>query len=183
MVTHFVYVTHNLPEIYAKKKQICNNHACQNRGICVALNTTNYGCYCVGKYTGSYCQHRKNGCTSNNPCKNKGTCVEINNTLLCICKEQFAGKLCEKQISEYNNRSVCENHVCQNGAKCIENGSKVIIVKTQKLCTNDSAKLSTTIVILIIAGIVLFICLFAGFVYIRNKRRNNVSLVLIQQFI
>lgn len=82
----------------------CDVQSCENNGICVNKNDSNFMCNCPKGFTSTYCEQKQkiyiNACANHN-CLNNGTChVKIDNTYMCKCPEQNKGEFCEKTIKK-----------------------------------------------------------------------------------
>ena len=71
----------------------CSPNPCENNGICISSNGTNFTCDCPNGFYGDECQI--NPC-SDAPCENGGSCISISETnFTCECEFGFHGDLCE----------------------------------------------------------------------------------------
>lgn len=64
---------------------------CQNNAVCRVINNNSFYCFCVGYWTGQYCEISIPLCSRPNPCYNGGVCT--NN--VCDCPRNFTGYQCE----------------------------------------------------------------------------------------
>ena len=80
-----------------------NSVACQNGGVCKAIDSELYRCECKPEYTGSFCESIINACLSN-PCKAGATCDSLTTEkYLCRCPPGRKGLTCE--TGKYINTS------------------------------------------------------------------------------
>ncbi|XP_053672065.1 protein serrate [Anopheles nili] len=84
---------------------------CSGRGKC-ELSPMGTGCVCQSGFTGPFCQHNVNECTSN-PCVNNGICVDGEGDFSCECQPGWTGKTCTERAVQ------CLPGQCLNGGSCI----------------------------------------------------------------
>ncbi|KAJ6247098.1 ras gtpase-activating protein [Anaeramoeba flamelloides] len=85
-------------------KKDCGQNASPERGRCFP----NGECKCLTNYGGSNCQIM-NCIEGNNKCEH-GECQQDDGS--CVCDTGYNGTLCDNYL--------CENTVCKNGGKCVE---------------------------------------------------------------
>uniref|UniRef100_A0A4W3K6J7 Crumbs cell polarity complex component 1 n=1 Tax=Callorhinchus milii TaxID=7868 RepID=A0A4W3K6J7_CALMI len=115
----------------------CHSNPCVHGGECLELSWQNmygnsseipaefsyehavgYICRCQHGFTGSFCEMDVNECDQS-PCQNGGTCQNTAGSYICQCPtthqqgDFYGGKNCTDLLIG------CENHKCQNRAKCI----------------------------------------------------------------
>ncbi|KAF7990587.1 hypothetical protein HCN44_000392 [Aphidius gifuensis] len=81
---------------------------CGGRGRC-----SGSVCICDPGYTGQHCHENINDCQGN-PCLNGGTCVDLVNSFQCICREGWAGDLCDEGCISTNWDDDCNVCECRN---------------------------------------------------------------------
>uniref|UniRef100_A0A182N5S1 EGF-like domain-containing protein n=1 Tax=Anopheles dirus TaxID=7168 RepID=A0A182N5S1_9DIPT len=84
---------------------------CSGRGKC-ETGPMGPNCVCQTGFTGPFCQHNVNECTSN-PCANNGICIDGEGDFSCECQPGWTGKTCTERAVQ------CQPGQCQNGGSCI----------------------------------------------------------------
>uniref|UniRef100_A0A6I8QKJ8 Slit guidance ligand 1 n=1 Tax=Xenopus tropicalis TaxID=8364 RepID=A0A6I8QKJ8_XENTR len=99
----------------AVNKDDCKYSDCENGGTCLD-GINNYTCLCPSQYTGEYCEHLVDICSTDlNPCHSDSKCT--------VTPEGPNGQLCEMPSQA---PSPCKLTPCQNGANCIEVGNSAV---------------------------------------------------------
>uniref|UniRef100_A0A182MTH8 EGF-like domain-containing protein n=1 Tax=Anopheles culicifacies TaxID=139723 RepID=A0A182MTH8_9DIPT len=84
---------------------------CNGRGKCES-GPMGMSCICQSGFTGPFCQHNVNECTSN-PCANNGICIDGEGDFSCECQPGWTGKTCTERAIQ------CLPGQCLNGGSCI----------------------------------------------------------------
>jgi hypothetical protein len=78
------------------------NNPCRNNAICMASEYNGFFCFCVGDWTGRYCENKISLCNKPNSCYNGGSCINDQ----CQCRPNFYGYQCETYIAPNRDRVI-----------------------------------------------------------------------------
>ncbi|RCN46518.1 EGF-like domain protein [Ancylostoma caninum] len=97
---------------------VCKERNPCQQGACVDLYD-GYYCECGLGWTGTFCEVQEDLCNVSNNCLNGGKCRgEYPGKILCECRDDYRGEMCEEKI-EY-----CTLKPCFNNGSCKELNSK-----------------------------------------------------------
>uniref|UniRef100_A0A6I8RF58 Slit homolog 1 protein n=1 Tax=Xenopus tropicalis TaxID=8364 RepID=A0A6I8RF58_XENTR len=98
----------------AVNKDDCKYSDCENGGTCLD-GINNYTCLCPSQYTGEYCEHLVDICSTDlNPCHSDSKCTVTPEGPKCECAPGYGGDDCSLNYDD------CKDHRCQNNALCVD---------------------------------------------------------------
>lgn len=98
---------------------VCNPSPCLNGGNCFDFNGQAF-CSCVNGFTGQFCETAPDSCFPD-PCLNDGLCTDNGDgTFFCDCPPDFAGEVCDIDISD-----PCDPNPCNNDGICLTDGESL----------------------------------------------------------
>uniref|UniRef100_A0A8D0H6Q3 Slit homolog 1 protein n=1 Tax=Sphenodon punctatus TaxID=8508 RepID=A0A8D0H6Q3_SPHPU len=98
---------------------------CQHDARCL-VTAEGPKCECTPGYVGDNCSVDYDDCLDHR-CQNQARCVDELNGYSCVCAEGYSGQLCEMPPRASLQPSPCERAECQNGANCVELGSRAAL--------------------------------------------------------
>ncbi|KAL4237887.1 hypothetical protein ACF0H5_002597 [Mactra antiquata] len=93
----------------------CLSGPCKNAGQCVSNRIEGtFVCHCLGSYSGTLCEDKKNSCSAN-PCVHAKNCRDTTTEFHCYCIAGYTGDRCEINIDDCKPESCTRNGICKDG--------------------------------------------------------------------